>query len=100
MSAYAVNYLTPSAQTAGEPVRIFFLQEEGVKTKEAVSTIVIDKVFEYTALILFIFSGVVVSLVEGTVFTGKIEVILIGIILLFGGLIFWFYYATIKKIGF
>jgi len=100
MSAYAVNYLTPSAQTAGEPVRIFFLQEEGVDTKDAVSTIVIDKIFEYTALILFIFSGVVVSMIEGSMFSGKIEIILIAVILLFGGLIFWFYYATIKKIGF
>lgn len=100
MSAYAVNYLTPSAQTAGEPVRLFFLQEEGVDTKDAVSTIVIDKIFEYTALILFIFSGVVVSMIEGSMFSGKIEIMLIAVILIFGGLIFWFYYATIKKIGF
>ncbi|MFC1647765.1 lysylphosphatidylglycerol synthase transmembrane domain-containing protein [Patescibacteria group bacterium] len=100
MSAYAVNYLTPSAQTAGEPVRLFFLQEEGVDTKDAVSTIVIDKIFEYTALILFIFSGVVVSMIEGSMFSGKIEIMLMAVILIFGGLIFWFYYATIKKIGF
>jgi uncharacterized protein (TIRG00374 family) len=100
MSAYAVNYLTPSAQTAGEPVRIFFLQEEGVDTKDAVSTIVIDKIFEYTALILFIFSGIMVSMVDGSMFSGKVEIMLFIVIALFGGLIFWFYYATIKKIGF
>lgn len=100
MSAYAVNYLTPSAQTAGEPVRLFFLKEEGVDTKDAVSTIVIDKIFEYTALILFIFSGVVVSMIEGSMFSGKVEIMLVVVILIFGGLIFWFYYATIRKIGF
>ena len=100
MSAYAVSYLTPSATTGGEPVRIFFLQEDGVDTKAAVSTTVIDKVFEYTALTLFIFSGVLVSIIEGSIFTGKIELMLSGIILIFIGLIFWFYYATIKKIGF
>jgi uncharacterized protein (TIRG00374 family) len=100
MTAYSVNYLTPVAQSGGEPVRLFFLQDEGVDTKSAVSTIVIDKIFEYTALILFIFSGILISMVEGSIFSGKIEVMLIIVILLFGGLIFWFYYATMKKIGF
>lgn len=100
MTAYAVNYLTPSAQTAGEPVRIFFLKEEGVETKNAVSTIVIDKVFEYTALILFIFSGVVVTILEGSFFSGNTEIILGGFIFFFAALIFWFYYATIRNIGF
>jgi glycosyltransferase 2 family protein len=100
MSAYAVSYLTPSATTGGEPVRIFFLQEEGVSTKCAVSSTVIDKVFEYTALILFIFSGVLVSIFEGSIFSGKVELMLVGFLLLVGGIVFWFYYATIKHIGF
>lgn len=100
MSAYAVSYLTPSATTGGEPVRIFFLQEEGVATRTAISSTVIDKIFEYTALILFIFSGIIVSLFKGSIFSGKVELMLLGFIILFGSLIFWFYYATIKNIGF
>lgn len=100
MTAFAVSYLTPAAQTGGEPVRVFFLQEEGVDTRDAVSTVVIDKVFEYTALFVFIFSGVIVSIIEGSIFSGKIEIILSGMILFFAGLIFWFYYSTIKNIGF
>ena len=91
MTAFAVSYLTPAAQTGGEPVRVFFLQEEGVDTKNAVSTVVIDKVFEYTALFVFIFSGVLVSLIEGSIFSGKLEVILAGMIIIFAVLIFWFY---------
>jgi uncharacterized protein (TIRG00374 family) len=100
MTAYAVSYLTPTATSGGEPVRIFFLQEEGIDTKTAVSTIVIDKVFEYTALILFIFSGVLVTIIEGSIFPGKVEIILGIFLIIVIGLIFWFYYATIKKIGF
>jgi len=100
MSAYAVSYLTPAATTGGEPVRIFFLQEEGISTKAAISSTVIDKVFEYTALILFIFSGIVASIIEGSIFSGKTELMLIGFLVLFGFIIFWFYYATIKHIGF
>lgn len=100
MTAFAVSYLTPAASSGGEPVRVFFLQEDGVDTKNAVSTIVIDKVFEYTALILFIFSGVLVSIIEGSLFSGKMEIVLGCSILVFAGLIFWFYYSTIKKIGF
>lgn len=100
MSAYAVSYLTPAATTGGEPVRIFFLQEEGISTKSAISSTVIDKVFEYTALIVFIFSGVLVSIFGQSLFSNKAEILLIAFLFLFGGLIFWFYYATIKNIGF
>jgi glycosyltransferase 2 family protein len=100
MAGYAVNYLTPSMQTGSEPLRIYFLQEDGVDTKDAVSSCVIDKVFEYTALIFFIFSGVGVSLLDGSIFSDKTEIILGVMIVLFAVLIFWFYYATIKKIGF
>ncbi|MBN1494302.1 flippase-like domain-containing protein [Candidatus Peregrinibacteria bacterium] len=100
MSCFAVSYLTPAAATGGEPVRIFFLQEDGVRTGDAVSSTVIDKVFEFTALTLFIFSGVLVSIIDGSVFSGKTEIMLGVFILMFGGLIFWFYYSTIKKIGF
>ena len=92
MSAYAVSYLTPAAASGGEPVRLFFLQEEGVETKNAVSSIVIDKIFEYTALILFIFSGVLVTIIEGSMFSGKMEVILGGFIIVICAIIFWFYY--------
>jgi glycosyltransferase 2 family protein len=100
MTGYAVNYLTPSMQTGSEPVRIYFLQQDGVSTQDAVSSSVIDKVFEYTALIFFVFSGIVVSLIDGSIFSGKTEIILTIVIGFFAGLIFWFYYATIKKIGF
>ncbi|MCD6109545.1 flippase-like domain-containing protein [bacterium] len=100
MAAYAVSYLTPAATTGGEPVRIFFLQEEGVEAKAAISSTVIDKVFEYTALILFIFSGIIASIIEGSIFSGKAELMLIGFLIFFGGIIFWFYYATMKHIGF
>jgi len=100
MTAYAINYLTPVAYSGGEPVRIFFLQEEGIDTKSAVSSVIIDKIFEYTALILFIVSGFVVSMIGNDIFSGKVEIMLTVLILIFGGMIFWFYYATIRKIGF
>ncbi|MBU1445839.1 flippase-like domain-containing protein [Patescibacteria group bacterium] len=100
MSAFTVSYLTPSATSGGEPVRIFFLSEEGMSGKDAVSTVVIDKVFEYTALILFIFSGVVISMVNGALFPGSMEAILAITLIICGGIIFWFYYSTMRRIGF
>ncbi|MBA4336992.1 hypothetical protein C0416_04455 [bacterium] len=100
MSGYAISYLTPVSTSGGEPVRIFFLHEEGVSTKSAISSVVIDKVFEYTALILFIFSGVIVVIIQGSLFSGKMGGSLFGFLTFFGGLIFWFYYSTIKNIGF
>jgi len=100
MSAFTVSYLTPSATSGGEPVRIFFLNEEGMTGKDAVSTVVIDKVFEYTALILFILSGVAVSMINGALFPGNMEAILAITMVICGSLVFWFYYSTLKGIGF
>lgn len=100
MTAFAVSYLTPAAQTGGEPVRVFFLQEEGITTRNAVSSVILDKVFEYTALFIFILSGVFISILKGSIFSGKAEIILSGTIIIFASLIIWFYYSTIKEIGF
>lgn len=99
ISAYAVSYLTPAALTGGEPVRIFFLQQDNVPIEQATSATVIDKILELSALFLFIVLGVIVAVLSGSFPDYSGTVVAVSIAALFA-LIFWFYYATIRDIGF
>lgn len=99
LSAHALNYLTPTAQLGGEPLRAYFLQKEGVKSSHAISSIVIDKAIELSSFVIFIASGLVVGAIKGF-FPKQFEELLIGIVIVFLLFVFWFYYATVSKIGF
>lgn len=52
-AAYAIGYIVPSAQLGGEPLKILFLQRHGVGRKEAVASIIIDKIFEAAIMVVF-----------------------------------------------
>jgi uncharacterized protein (TIRG00374 family) len=47
MSGFATGYLTPAAQVAGEPVRVALLATEGILSKTATSSVVLDLAFEF-----------------------------------------------------
>jgi len=99
ISAFAMSYLTPAALTGGEPLRIFFLQQDKVPLDQATSATVIDKVLELSVLFVFIVLGVVVALLSGS-FPNYSGLIVLASMLGLFALIFWFYFATIKDIGF
>jgi uncharacterized protein (TIRG00374 family) len=99
MAGFAVSYVTPVAQMGGEPLRLMLMEEEGVPRKEAASSIVIDKGFEIATLIIFISSGILVSIFEpGLSVESKIVFGVIGAIMLAG--VFLFYYTSLKNRGF
>jgi glycosyltransferase 2 family protein len=59
LSAYGISYITP-AQVGGEPVRIYLVSEsDNVRLRDAVSSVLTDKLFEVTALLTFITAGVI-----------------------------------------
>ncbi len=99
MSGFAVSYITPTAQTGGEPLRAMLLHKDGVPTKQTASSVIIDKGLEFAALFIFIGAGLVIALLEGNLpqemqlFFGVLLVLLIG-------LVFWFYFSSVKNIGF
>lgn len=99
MSGFAISYLTPSAQTGGEPLRILLLHNDNVSTKTATSSVIIDKGLELTALFLFIAMGLVTALLDGSL-PVEISSVVWGLLVLMFGAIFWFYYASMKNIGF
>jgi uncharacterized protein (TIRG00374 family) len=99
MAGFALSYITPTAQTGGEPLRIVLLHEDGVPVSTATSSVIIDKGLEFAALFTFIAIGIILGLIDGSLPTGS--KVFFGIILLFFILIiFWFYYSSIKNIGF
>lgn len=99
MSGFALSYLTPSAQTGGEPLRILLLHEEGVSTRTATSSVVIDKGLELGSLFLFIALGIVIALFDGSLPVELHAVMLIALVGMFA-FMFWFIFATVKNIGF
>ncbi len=99
ISAYAMSYLTPAALTGGEPLRIFYLKEDGVPVPEATSATVIDKVLELSMIFIFVVSGGIFAVLNGSFPDYSMNIVLgsFGVLFL---LIFWFYYATLRDIGF
>lgn len=99
MSGWTVSFLTPSAQIGGEPIRVMLLGKDGVRKRDAVFSVVVDKVMQLTGLIIFVLLGFLFllsrHLVSGDVFW-TISLSLVFFI----GLLGWFYYASIKDIGF
>ena len=99
MSGFALSYLTPSAQTGGEPLRILLLHHDNVSTQTATSSVVIDKGLELAALFLFIGAGLIIALFDGSL-PAEIHSVLWIILAFMFGTIFWFYFASMRNIGF
>jgi len=92
---YAVSYLIPSAQVGGEPFRVLFLQERGFSKKLAISSVIIDKVFE--AAIILIFSLVAFAMV--VIYTQGVPSEVYSFFLLFGVLLLFFSYFYLTIVG-
>jgi len=59
-SGYGVSYITPT-QVGGEPVRIYFLNENhDIRLRDATASVLLDKLLEITAFLAFVASGVIV----------------------------------------
>jgi glycosyltransferase 2 family protein len=99
MSAFALSYLTPTAQTGGEPLRIMLLQDDNVSAKTATASVIIDKALEFAALFVFIAVGITLALLDGSL-PSKTEFLFTIILVIIVTLIFWFYYSSVKDIGF
>ncbi len=99
MAGYALSYVTPSAQLGGEPLRIMLMEEAGVPKKDVVSSTIIDKALELSALIVFICFGILVAVIDPRLDVASktaLGVAAFGLL----WLVFWFYYTSIKNIGF
>jgi len=99
MSAFALSYLTPSAQTGGEPLRVMLLEHDNIPPKTATASVIIDKALEFAALFVFIGMGIFLALLDSSL-PNATRIVFIIILAFLITLIFWFYYSSVKKIGF
>jgi len=99
ISGFAFSYITPSALIGGEPLRVIFLEDEGISRKNAISSTIIDKALELTAFAVFVSSGLLVAAFTGNLPFGS-NAIIFGLVGFVALMIFWFYYCSLKKIGF
>ncbi len=98
MSSFGLSYLTPSAQTGGEPLRIMLLSHDHVPTKIGTTSVIIDKALEFATLFTFIGLGLFVALLEGSLpQEAQTGMGITLVVLVFA--IAWFYYASWKDIG-
>lgn len=98
-SAFSIGYMTPFLQVGGEPVRVYFLEKNGVPRKQAIASVVVDKTLESTAFVALSILGVAMGF-HFDLFEGKIGVVLWRSLI--GAIIFLFtlYYAIFFKSGF
>lgn len=98
-AGWAINFLTPSAQLGGDPIRVVLLGKEGVRRRDAVFSVVVDKVLQLTGLIIFVMMGFVFLFFRQMV-TKDIFMTFGLALIFFICLLVWFYIASIKNIGF
>lgn len=98
MSGFAISYLTPSAQTGGEPLRILLLNNDKIPSKSATSSVVIDKGLEIAALFLFHAVGIIIVLNDQAL-PNNVRYIAWTILAIIVLAIFWFYYSSVKNKG-
>ncbi|MEK7103396.1 MAG: lysylphosphatidylglycerol synthase transmembrane domain-containing protein, partial [Patescibacteria group bacterium] len=89
---FALNYGIPSAQVGGEPARVYLLKKKGIPAEVAVSSVIIDKVFELSINVLFVVITLIILFLHHTPFkiTGTV---LIGLVVL---ILVWFYFQMAR----
>ena len=98
-AGWAVSFLTPSAQVGGEPVRVMLLTKDGVRRRDAVFSVIIDKMLQLSGLVIFVLIGFTFLLSKHLV-TKDIFMTLGIALIFFVSLICWFYYSSVRNIGF
>ena len=98
-AGWAVSFLTPSAQVGGEPIRVMLLTKDGVRRRDAVFSVIVDKMLQLSGLIIFVLMGFI-FLMAKHIITRDIFWTLGISLTFFVILLAWFYYASVKGIGF
>lgn len=98
LSDYAISYLTPSASTGGAPMRVLLLEHDKISTKTATSSVVIDKGLEVASLFVFQAVAIFIAIISDTL-PPQIKWLALIILGIFIVILFWFYYASVRKKG-
>ncbi len=83
LAGESVNWIVPSANLAGEPMKAYFLKKHNVSMVDGMTSVVISKTILMISQIIFVMIGVVFFLyklnVSGTRLISSIAIILLGV---------------------
>ncbi len=83
LAGESLNWIIPSANFAGEPMKAYFLKKHNVPMVDGMTSVVISKTIMMISQIVFVMIGVVLLLhklnISGSRLTGSIAIVLLGI---------------------
>jgi uncharacterized protein (TIRG00374 family) len=98
LAGYAVMLLAPVMIWGGEILRAYFLKEkQGISWAKGIASVIIDRIFEWTANLFIIIVGVLFFLTRIEIFPRNLEIFFAVAFLIFTGLIVFFYFKVSKK---
>lgn len=80
MAGYGFGYLTPAPLIGGEPVRIALAAKQGASLSRATSSAVLDTLFDLSANIIFVITGILLAIITGFAVGLPIIPAMIGIV--------------------
>lgn len=98
-STFAINFITPGARLAGEPVRASFLHQDGLEMPKSASSVVMDKTIEMAADVILTLIGIIILMFHFTL-KKSTGIIIIGDLLLLLVILVWFFYRIHRGKGF
>jgi uncharacterized membrane protein YbhN (UPF0104 family) len=76
LAAFGLSYFTPGPQVGGEPLQVIYLQKNhGLRTARATASVILDKLLESIANLIFLLGGALVIARVGILSSTRITVI-------------------------
>lgn len=95
IAGYGIGVLTPTAKVGGEPARMMLLKRDGVGMKEAISSVLTDKIVEISTNFTFFMVGLILIILHLGI-TRNLKIFIFISLVVLGMLIFLFYYQMLR----
>ncbi len=96
---FGISFITPAAKVGGEPFRANLMKRHGVSFRKGLSTIMIDKLMDFSTIGILFGVAVVVAITTMS-FPAIMKYLMIGIATFFAMAIFYLYYQLLHKKNF
>ena len=93
---FGISFITPAAKAGGEPIRAGLMKKHGVSFNKGLSTIIIDKLMDFSTIGLLFGLAVILAITTMT-FPTTVKVMMIGIAVFFASMILYLYYQLLHK---
>ena len=94
------NAVTPGSRIGGEPFRFYYLRKENIKSKDALTTILLERAYNLLAFILLAFFSILITIIRVALPLWLLILMLLSLmfVLALTGSIFYIFYKKEKGI--